>query len=581
MYSSTQQAVIFFPLFLRYFYQLHFSALRFFCFIYTLLFTCFWCGAQNLYLKAEGTTATETAVIDTLGYTKRHENAKGVETEAANILQNLLAGGYLEAQQVNRKKVNDSVFVYTFSVAEKTEYIHIYTNSLTETEKQLLDITKDTIVLATGAVPQYMESSTALLEKKGYSLSELQLTGHERKGNIITATLKAGIEKKRTLDGLVIEGYTKFPEGLRRSILKKYRGKTFNRDNLQRVYNDFNAVKFVSQVRYPEILFKEDTTKVYVYLEKAKPNSFDGFIGFSNDEDEGNVRFNGYLDLLLVNVLNSGERFNLYWKNNGDEQTTFNTQLELPYVFKSPIGLKGSLNIFKQDSTFQNTVSDLNAGYYFSYNSKLFLGYRRTQSVDIQNLDSATLSDFSSTFWTSTYEHTGYTFDDYLFPEKTRVMIKGGIGSRNSKTTNTGQFFLQADVSHNLYLNKRNIIAIRNESYYLDSDTYIVNELYRFGGINSVKGFNENSLQASLYSAMLAEYRYVLAPNMYIYTITDYGYFQDKTSNLNDNLLGLGFGFGLLTKNGLFNIIYANGSTGNQSIKLSNSIVHLSFKAVF
>lgn len=555
--------------------------MRFLFCIYTLLFSCFWCGAQNLYLKAEGTNAAETAVIDSLEYVRNHENAKAIETEAANILQSLLSKGYLEAQEVKHEKVNDTTFIYVFSLAQKTDYIHIYTSGLSENEKQLLDITEDTIVLATGAVKQYMENRTALLEKKGYSLSNLQLTGHERKGNSITAALKAEIEKKRTLDGLVIEGYTKFPEGLRRSILKKYMGKTFNRENLQRVYNDFNAIKFVSQIRYPEILFKEDSTKVYVYLEKAKPNSFDGFIGFSNDEDEGKVRFNGYLDLLLVNVLNSGERFNLYWKNNGDEQTTFNAQLELPYVFKSPIGLKGSLNIFKQDSTFQNTVTDLNAGYYFSYNSKLFLGYRRTQSVDIQNLDNTTLSDYSSTFWTSTYEHTGYTFDDYLFPEKTRIMIKGGVGSRNSRATDTGQFFLQADVSHNLYLNKRNIIAIRNESYYLDSDTYIINELYRFGGINSVRGFNENSLQASLYTALLAEYRYVLAPNMYIYSITDYGYFQDKTSNLNDNLLGLGFGFGLLTKNGLFNIIYANGSTGNQSIKLSNSIVHLSFKAVF
>jgi hypothetical protein len=46
-------------------------------------------------------------------------------------------------------------------------------------------------------------------------------------------------------------------------------------------------------------------------------------------------------------------------------------------------------------------------------------------------------------------------------------------------------------------------------------------------------------------------------------------------------LLGLGFGFGLLTKNGLFNIVYANGSAKDQAIKLSNSIVHISFKSNF
>jgi hypothetical protein len=43
----------------------------------------------------------------------------------------------------------------------------------------------------------------------------------------------------------------------------------------------------------------------------------------------------------------------------------------------------------------------------------------------------------------------------------------------------------------------------------------------------------------------------------------------------------LGFGFGLLSNGGLFNLVYANGNTGNQTIKLSNSIVQISFKTYF
>jgi hypothetical protein len=56
---------------------------------------------------------------------------------------------------------------------------------------------------------------------------------------------------------------------------------------------------------------------------------------------------------------------------------------------------------------------------------------------------------------------------------------------------------------------------------------------------------------------------------------------QDKTNAQEDKLLGIGFGFGLFTKNGFFNLIYANGSTSNQAIQLSNSIVHISFKTNF
>lgn len=537
--------------------------------------------AQNLIVKVNGTTEYETKIIDSISYKKTHENAKSITDEVAKLSYNLAVKGYLETREVSSTKVNDSVFNYTLYIGRKTNYIHIYTGKLSDSDKELLAISNDTVILPIDEIVVFMSNKMALLEKSGFPLSSLQLINHETNGDFLSASLVTTIEKKRTLDGLVLEGYKKFPEGIRRNIARKYKGKVFNKQNLQRVYNDFNAIRFVNQVRYPEILFKEDSTKVYVYLEKARPNTFDGFIGFSNDEDEGNIRFNGYLDLLLNNVLNSGEKFNLYWKNNGEEQTTFNTSLELPYIFKSPVGVKASLNIFKQDTTFQTTVTDLNVGYFFSYNSRIYAGYRKTESVDIQNLDNTILSDYSSTFWTTTFEYTGYTFDDFLFPEKTNILLKGGIGSRDTKNGNTRQFFVQADVSQNIYLNKRNIINLKNETYYLNSNSYIINELYRFGGINSIRGFNDNSLQASLYSAIMAEYRHILASNIYIYSITDYGYFQDKTANLNNNLLGLGFGFGLLTKNGLFNIVYANGSTKDDSIKLSNSIVHLSFKTRF
>jgi outer membrane protein assembly factor BamA len=122
---------------------------------------------------------------------------------------------------------------------------------------------------------------------------------------------------------------------------------------------------------------------------------------------------------------------------------------------------------------------------------------------------------------------------------------------------------------------------VKSQNYYLSSGSYIINELYRFGGINSIRGFSENSLQGHLFSSILTEYRYIPTPAIYIHSIIDYGYYLDNTSDNKDTLLGLGFGFGLFTKSGLFNIVYANGSTKEQSIKLSNSIVHISFKTNF
>lgn len=548
--------------------------------IYIVLLCTVSAGAQNLYLKAEGKNPAETAVLDLLAYAKAHPNAKGVQDEAQNLSARLYRIGYLENRVLGNLKANDSTFIFSYALGSKTKSLLIYTTRLSAEEKALLTITTDTLTLPFNDVEAFMNRNLALLEQSGYAITSLQLTDYKKEGSTLTARLKLAIEKKRTLDDIVLEGYPKFPEGIRRNIARQYKGKPFNKENLQRIHNDFTNLQFVTLPRYPEILFKQDTTKVYVYLEKAHPNTFDGFIGFSNN-NESKLRFNGYLDLLLNNVLNSGEKFNLYWKNNGEQQSTFNVALELPYLFKTPIGAKAGLKIFKQDSTFQNTVTDLNLGYYFSYNSRLFAGYQSTQSTDIQNADSGTLSDYNSKFWTAGYELDIFNPADLLFRRKTILNAKAGTGSRDSKAGNTGQYFAQLNISHNLYLNPKNIVNIKNQTFYLNSSNYITNELQRFGGINSIRGFNENTLQGSLYSLIMAEYRYLAAPNLYIHSITDYGYAEDAVTQTKNRFLGLGFGFGLLSGNGLFNLIYANGTANNQAIKLSNSIVHVSFKTSF
>jgi hypothetical protein len=481
---------------------------------------------------------------------------------------------------LSQKKVNDSSFVFTYQLGNALKNVNIYIGKLSEDEKLLLEETKDSIVIATNQTENWMQMKLKLLEIKGFSLAKLQLTNLTQKENQLFAELTLTTNKKRIADDLVILGYDKFPKNIKHQLKRNLKNRTFNQDLVTEVYTTLTDFPFVSQTKYPEILFTNDETKIYAYLEKAKPNRFDGFIGFSNDENS-KLTFNGYLDLALQNVFNSGEKLALYWKNDGNQQSTFNLGSEVPYLFKSPIGIQANLRIFRQDSTFQNTQSEMNLGYYFSYNKKLFIGTKSITSAAIQNVNNSNLNDFKSRFYTVGFDYLKRNLTDFFFPEKTNLRVKLGYGNRTVDSEKNPQLFGQLELSHNLYLNSKNSINLKNQSFYLQSDSYLVNELHRFGGINSIRGFRENSLQANLYSGILLEYRYLLAPTIYIHSITDYGYFQDKTSNLTENLLGLGFGFGLFTNNGIFNLVYANGSTSDQGIKLANSIVQISFKTNF
>ena len=535
---------------------------------------------QNFYLKIEGDSEQERKTIDSITYEFKHTSVASILTEQKRFESKLTNLGFFDWLQLEQKKINDSSFVFQYRLGNLVQTNTIYIGKLTAEEKSLLQEGNDSLIIITSEVENFMKSKMALLEKKGYLLANLKLVNQRRKENNLLSDLHLKLNSKRKITDIVIVGYDKFPTGIKKAITKKAKKATFNQENLKQINEEFSKLQFVNQLKYPEILFTTDSTKIFVYLEKSKPNKFDGFIGFSND-DKSKLTFNGYLDLQLQNILNSGEKFNLYWKNDGNSQTSFNLGTEIPYLFKSPIGIKANLRIFKQDSTFQNTITDLNLGYYFSYNTKAYLGYQKTNSVDIQNTNSFSLNDFTNTFFTSSFEHVNYATDNFIFPEQTKVFAKVGLGNRTISGAKSNQFFGQLELNHYFELNHKNSIFIKNQSYYLQSDSYIINELYRFGGINSIRGFNENSLQANVFSGIMAEYRYLVAPNLYVHSITDYGYFQDKTSDIDDKLLGLGFGFGLFTKNGLFNLIYANGSTSEQTIKLSNSIVHISFKTNF
>jgi hypothetical protein len=547
-----------------------------------LLITTSWnSSAQEFQLKIVGENEKENKIIDSIGYILKHKNTKSIVDENSSFYEKLTKKGYTESNFLENFKQNDTTFIFKYSIGKKINYARIYIGrNFQENIASNYHLKKDTLVVPYEEIEEFLNTVLKKLESNGFSMSKVKLINIQKSKNFLIADLSVTTEIKRQVNDIVINGYDKFPISHKKNVLRLYRNKVFNQKNLDRLYNDFEKFRFVKQSKYPEILFTKDSTKIYVYLEKTKPNTFDGYVGFTNDENR-KVVFSGYVDLALNNILNSGEKFALYWKSDGQDQKTFNLGIELPYMFKSPIGLKAQLNIFKQDSTFQNTKTAIDLGYYFNYNTRLYLGYQSTESSDIQNVNTASLSDFENSFVTTAFEFVDFKNDDFLFPEKTYFDLKIGTGKRNSKLLSDSQFFGNIFLKHNFYLNDKNIVNIKSQDFYLQSGNYIVNELQRFGGINSIRGFNENSLQGNLFGSILSEYRYVLSSGLYVHSIIDYGYLQDKTSGSNQNLLGIGFGFGLSTKNGLFNIVYANGSTNDQAIKLSNSIVHISFKASF
>ncbi len=536
------------------------------------------CFGQNFHLKIIGADERELQKIDSVGYLKIHNDLESLNMEKNKFSEKLSKLGFLENSIVVDSKSNDSTFVTKFELGKQQKWIRLYIGK--DFAAYFENVKNNSIEIGFDKTEQFLKNTIARLEKKGFALAKLQLENFRMEQEVLVADLKIDLGSQRQFSKIVIKGFEKFPEGLKRNIERNYSKKVFNQNVLERLNADFDRLRFAKQTKYPEILFTKDSTNIYVYLQKADANNFDGFLGFGNDE-KGKLQFNGYLDLNLVNILKSGETFSLFWKSDGADQKTFNASLELPYLFKSPIGLKTQLNIFKQDSTFQTTKTAIDLGYIFSTKSRIYIGYQNSESNALLKTNFNSITDYENSYITNQFEYIDFRNDAALFPEKSKASIKYGFGNRKSKIDEQKQFFAEINLKHDLYLNSKNSFNIRSQNYYLLSNTFIINELYRYGGINSIRGFNENSLQANVFGSLLLEYRYSLSPSFYVHTITDYGYYNDETSKTDGNLLGIGLGFGILTKNGILNLIYANGSLKNEPIKSSNSIVHISLKTKF
>src|SRR5690606_6993230 len=102
--------------------------------------------------------------------------------------------------------------------------------------------------------------------------------------------------------------------------------------------------------------------------------------------------------------------------------------------FNTPVGLKASLELFKQDSTMMNTKFNAAVLYYFTFNHRLGIGYQSTSSVaGTDNFYQA--ADYSNQFITLNYLLNKYQ-DHPLFRQKYFITALFGIGSKTEEMNN-------------------------------------------------------------------------------------------------------------------------------------------------
>ncbi|HZW78434.1 MAG TPA: hypothetical protein VFF21_09040 [Flavobacteriaceae bacterium] len=506
--------------------------------------------------------------------------------EIKNLSKRLEKNGFIAAKFLRTVQLNDSVYQAEYLLGKRHQQIEVKFDPINihkrEIPRYARTLNDSILTIPLSRVEDLLTEITHMQSQKGQPFAKVRLSEIEIQNNILKASLLISSEQTRTIDSISIKGYEKFPKPFLKYYTTIRKGEIFDKDKILKQSKRLNALQFVSTTGAPEALFRKDSTIVFLYLQKENHNVFDGILGFSTEEETQKLVFNGYVNLELNNNFNRGEQFALNYKADGREQIEFQTRLKIPFIFNTRFGIAGELRIFKRDSSFVTTFQQARVNFQLNPNIELYSGYRNIISANL--LDEAVagnpIENFKSKFITSGINLSIFQ-ESILFPKQTEVIINSGIGSRKREAFMDNQWFVEGNLQQIINLNTNHSIFFRAGFAYLGSDTYLLNELYRFGGSQSIRGFDENSIDASWYSSINLEYRYLISPTFFVHTVTDAGYFSNPIQLSKNNLYSFGFGLGMQTRPGLFRFVVANGFGQDQTPQFSNSRVHISLTSKF
>ena len=546
-----------------------FAIVLFFCFLTTF-------GQERIVVRI--IDSTENQLVPTFQIKKNQDLKK-------EVISRLQQKGFINLK-LNDSRIENDTLLYKADLGQQFSYLQFKIKS---NQSKLLE--KDSVLLSIDQYPQYVDELLNQLSEKGQVFSKIQLNQLTIKNDsTLGGKLIVNKSKKRRISAIKVKGYKEFPVSYLKYYLGLAESAVFDRKEIIKRSKRVNELVFANQTKDPQVQFTKDSTLLYMYLDKQKSNRFEGFLGFTND-DQQDLQLNGDLDLTLINNFNYGEIFNLQYKNNGSDQEQFNVNAELPFLFNTPFSLSVGLDFFRQDSTFSTSAQNLKVEYQVNRRWRLKTGAQFYRSTSLQDEQSIVL-DTSVVDFKSNKLMVGSSF---YFPTsiKTALPIKNSIdfetqiGKRtllntpDNEASDIRQFDFKLDNEWFIPINKRQFIYVGNFNRWLISDDYVTNELFRFGGMKNIRGFSENSLFADFYSVLQTEYRYILSSDLFIHSVIDLSHYENQLQNINKNLYSLGLGIGLQTKGGLLRLILANGNENGQNIQFDQTQFHIKFSSIF
>ena len=489
--------------------------------------------------------------------------------------------GYFGAKVDSFLKLDSLNYQVSISKNQKVKYVDILNkDELDEnTLKILNNYSLENGLVKFEKIDSVAKEISEILSELGYPFSEISFKNLESINPlVISLEIDINYGAKRNIDKVVVQGYENFPKNFINNIFKPGKNKSLDVDKALAQSNLIDKSRFARNKRNPEILFTKDSTALYLYIEKIRRNSFDGFISFNSDENSGKINVEGYAKISLNNTFNLGENINFDFKSQKNRDRALNSNIYLPYILGSALNLNYGLNLSQRDSTFTSNENIIDVDMNFR-NLRAGLGFginNSTVDTEAQNVE-----DFKSRSINIFSDYKLVDDEDRLIPDLFKISFRFGTGlkEQSSETTNFNKFSIELYKKFNFSSKLKFQTKIFREE--INSKNLVNNELLRFGGSNSIRGFDDNSIFTDGYTLLNSSLNFYINDTIYIYTIFDVANYSNDILNIKQDIYSGGLGFSSVTQNGIVSISYSKGNNWGNRFNLKNAKINVIFAAFF
>lgn len=560
-------------------------------------------AAQKIFLSVIAND-DDKKIIGKYSLKKSFSDTLELHSALNDLLSALREDGYLTSSVDSLQKSGDTVNAYA-TAGKKIQLLEIRPGNVSSEILQQTGYKRRNYkskIFSNKDISRLTDNIIGFCEDNGYPFASVRLDSLQISDSSFSASLNLKKYNRIIIDSIVMRGKAKLSKKYLYRYIDINPGDLYDESKVSVIPKKMKELLFIKEIKPFNIIFTDTKAKIVIYADKKKNSHFDGVLGvLPNNQTTGKLLLTGDVNLSLVNAFFRGESMDLSWRKLQQNTQDMKISLIYPYFLNTPFGIDAKFTLYKNDTLYINLLKNLGVRYMFTGTDYL--------KAFVENQTSSLLSPAAYKNATTLPQYADVNINmygleykmqrlDYIYSPRSGIDIKfsGSAGNKHIKKIdslnpelydnidlNTAQYKVYGNIAGYIPVFKRSTIRIAVEGASVEGSNLFANELYRIGGLKSLRGFDEESITASFYDILTAEYRFLFEQNSYLFAFWNGAYYESRSVGnfTHDTPYGFGAGICFETKAGIFSLTYALGKQFNNPIYFKSAKIHFGLVSYF